>query len=123
MKNRSNDMIARRLCWWVLVALVCVLADHADVSAQLSRAGNVSMIGTATQIGAPAIKGTDTAYDPVNKVYLIINAYFPSVAWFVNSSGAPVTQFFDIARGGGGFHFPRARYSPQLNDGRGAFLV
>jgi len=22
MKNRSNDIIARRLCWWVLVALV-----------------------------------------------------------------------------------------------------
>ncbi len=107
----------------LLAVIGMLVSSVTPAAAQLNREGLANLIGTMQEISAPAIKGTDTAYDPVHHVYLVIDAYFPAVAWFANSNGARATGFFDIARGGGGFHFPRARYSPDVNGGQGGFMV
>ncbi|HYN09492.1 MAG TPA: hypothetical protein VES67_19060 [Vicinamibacterales bacterium] len=104
-------------------ALLMLLMGSAPAWAQLSRVGSVTALVGRDQIGAGAIKGTDTNYDPVNDVFLIVGAYGPHFGMFVNRYGVPVTGFFFIKTGGLGSHFPRARYSPHVNGGQGGFLV
>ena len=114
--------ILRSVSRFVLLT-VLLLAGAAPAWAQLSRIGSVTATVGKDQIGAPAIKGTDNAWDPVNDVYLIVGAYGPHFGIFVNRFGIPVTGHFFIKQGGGGSHFPRARYSPHVNGGQGGFLV
>ena len=113
-----------RLVWCTAVfALLMLVAGAVPASAQLSRLGSVVALVGKDAIGAAAIKGTDSNYDPVNDVYLVVGAYGPHFGMFVNRFGIPVTGFFFIKTGGGGSHFPRARYSPHVNGGQGGFLV
>jgi hypothetical protein len=100
-----------------------LVAGAGPAWAQLSRVGSVTALVSKETIGAPAIKGTDSNYDPVNDVFLVVGAYGPHFGIFVNRFGVPVTSFFFIKTGGGGSHFPRARYSPHVNGGQGGFLV
>ena len=74
------------------------------------------------------MRGTDTAYDPVHDVYLLVVAHGPVFGVFVNSAGVPVTAPFTIFDGSGDrfAHFPRAEYSPHVSNGvggSGGFLV
>jgi hypothetical protein len=107
----------------VLLMVLILLAGASPAWAQLGRIGSVTSLVHKDSIGAPAIKGTDSNWDPVNDVYLIVGAYGPHFGIFVNRFGIPVTGFFFIKEGGGGSHFPRARYSPHVNGGAGGFLV
>jgi hypothetical protein len=117
--NRSIRAIARL----VLPTVLMLVAGAGPAWAQLSRVGSVTALVSKETIGAPAIKGTDSNYDPVNDVFLVVGAYGPHFGIFVNRFGVPVTSFFFIKTGGGGSHFPRARYSPHVNGGQGGFLV
>jgi hypothetical protein len=107
----------------VLLILLMLLVGASPAWAQLSRVGSVIGLVGKDEIGAPAIKGTDSNWDPVHDVYLVVGAYGPHFGMFVNRFGIPVTGFFFIKTGGGGSHFPRARYSPHVNGGAGGFLV
>jgi hypothetical protein len=108
----------------ILLIVLILLAGASPAWAQLSRIGSVTALVNRDQIGAGAIKGTDSNWDPVNDVYLVVGAYGPHFGIFVNRFGIPVTSFFFIKPNiSGGSHFPRARYSPHVNGGAGGFLV
>ena len=103
-----------RLLARVTLQLVLLLVFAAAPAwAQLSRVGSI----TALPVGSGTVKGTDSSWDPVNQVYLVVSAYGVHHGIFVNRFGIPVTGPFLIKSGSS--HFPRARYSPNL----GGFLV
>jgi hypothetical protein len=73
------------------------------------------------------MRGTDTAYDPINNVYLLVVGNGPILGIFVNPAGYPVSAPFHIMDGTLGWgHFPRAKYGAHVVNGvggQGAFLV
>jgi hypothetical protein len=92
-----------------------LLVGAAPAWAQLSR------IGSVVALHAQPVKGTDSNWDPLNDVYLVVGGYGPNFGIFVNRFGIPVTGVFFIK--GVQSHFPRARFSPHINGGAGGFLV
>ena len=82
-------------------------------------------------LNAVPVRGTDTAYDPVNKVFLVVgstsgNSITPLFGVFTNTAGAPITAPFQINVPGEHAHFPRVVYSPHVGNGAGGaggFLV
>src|SRR5881227_2800879 len=105
----------------VLLALCPSLA-----AAQLSRVGVSQGILSLPQL----VRGTDIAYDPVNGVYLFIGANGSMGGVFTDATGSivPGTSQFPIGSAKGGINnifaaFPRVRYSPDVNSGKGGFLV
>jgi hypothetical protein len=95
----------------------------APAFAQLNRIGDTIL----TLPGSGSRTTADTAYDPVNDVYLVVNGSGPVYGVFVNASNQAVSSTFTIHDGGSGFgHFPRARYSAGVSNGvggAGGFLV
>jgi hypothetical protein len=94
---------------------VAFLASGRTASAQLTQ------LGGATPVYTSAPQGTDAAFDPVHDVYLIVGGYTSVHAIFVNTSGVPVSGLIMISTEAG-FH-PRVKYSPDVNNGQGGFLV
>jgi hypothetical protein len=77
-------------------------------------------------LGAVPVRGTDTAYDPVNNVYLVVgstagNTMTPLYGVFTNAAGVPITSLFQINTDGWMAHFPRVTYSPHVSNGAGGF--
>ena len=115
----ARSLMNRRALAVAAVAL-SVVAWASPASAQLSNLGNV---GTAH--GALA-RGTDPQHDPSRDVYLVVSAYGSVTGIFVNQLGVPVTAPFTIKSVAGEYPFaayPRAKYSPHVNNGAGGFLV
>ena len=106
----------------VLTAAVLTFTA-APAFAQLSRIGDTVL----TLGGSGARTTADTAYDPVNDIYLVVSGSGPVYGVFVNASNQAVSSTFTIYDGGSGFgHFPRARYSTGVSNGvggSGGFLV
>jgi hypothetical protein len=103
-----------------LAALAAIFLCAPPASAQLSR------VGTNPNLGAAPVRGTDTAFDPINNVYLVVgstagNTINPLFGVFANTSGVPVTAPFQVNNGGQHAHFPRAVYSPHVSNGAGGF--
>lgn len=96
-------------------ALLCLLPS-------VSRAQLVP-VGPSTPVigGAPLVRGTDTAFDSINRVYLVISAFGPVTGIFVNEAGAPVSAAIPISGGYG--QYPRVAFSPHVFGGAGGFLV
>jgi hypothetical protein len=65
------------------------------------------------------MRGTDTAFDPANGVYLLVTGNGPVYGMFVSQFGVQLTGLFTIWDGSSHAHFPRAEYSPHA----GGFLV
>jgi hypothetical protein len=88
-------------------------------SAQLSAFGASKMA-----VGAP-VRGTDSAFDPVNHVFLVVGAYGPVQGTFTAPDGTVVSGTFDLNIPNGGIfaHYPRVVYSPGVNNGAGGFLT
>jgi hypothetical protein len=90
-------------------------------SAQISMAGS-----TKTLMGNWVVIGNDIAYDPVNKVYFVVGAYGEVYGMFANTAGDLVAGPFPIgsaSKAGPFASYPKTLYSPDLNGGRGGFLV
>jgi hypothetical protein len=126
MLFRDSDLstyvpsLRRAVALGVLAALTLVATP---AWAQLARIGN-----TIPAIGA-TVRGTDSAYDPVNDVYLVVGAYGPVWGVFVSGSGpasSPVGAPFLIKNNNTAIdnwgHMARVAYSPHIN-GTGGFLV
>ena len=96
-------------------------------AAQLS-AGSISTLFTSAAYTTSPVKGSDVAWDPVNRVYLAVLTCYNTCPYgqvygvFVNTSSLMVGLPFSIKAGGAG-HFPRTTYSQQVNGGQGGFLV
>ena len=90
-------------------------------SAQLSAIG-----ASKLAIDAPA-RGTDSAFDPVNGIFLVVGAYGGVYGTFTSSDGSPISGPFalNITPPGAFYfaHYPRVMYSPALNNGAGGFLT
>ena len=68
--------------------------------------------------------GVDTAHDPGNNVYLVVTGYGQLLAGvFTNASGSPLPGTRFTVQAGTDATFPRATYSPHVNNGQGGFLV
>ena len=112
---RSRGLLAAAVAWLALGI------GAAPAWAQLSRVGvNPLLISTN-------IRGSDTAYDPGNGVYLVVGSMAtgsgttPLWGIFVNTAGAPVTGPFAISEPGAYAHFGRVTYSPDVSNGAGGF--
>ena len=105
-------------CWRAGLALLAAfVAWVPPAAAQLSSIGvNPALIGFP-------VRGSDTAHDPIHNVYLVVGAHGTVQGVFVNSAGSPVTAPFQISDGSSFAQFPRALYSPHINNGAGGFLV
>ena len=103
----------------VLCLLAAGLAAPSSVSAQAFRSS-----ATFSVYEAP-VRGSDVAFDYKNNVYLMVSAYGIVYGRFVSPTGellancgAPIT-----IGGFAGGHFPRVAYSPDVDGGKGGFLV
>lgn len=122
MSNAQTPRFAldslRRTAVLLLVVGAC-LASAAPALAQLGR------IGTNPLLLTTGMRGTDSAYDPVNGVYLVVGAYGATWGAFASTSG-DVLSTFRINGAGGFAHFARVAYSPHVSNGAGGlggFLV
>lgn len=100
------------------VLCVTVLGSARAASAQ------VSAIGATIEIASLFVRGVDVAFDPSSNGYLVVGAQDTVIGMCVNAQGQPTGAPITIKPYGGGFGaYPRARYSPHANAGKGAFLV
>jgi hypothetical protein len=88
----------------------------------------LAAVGATKPLFAPGhiLIGNDVSYDPAHGVYLLVAGYGEQYGIFVNQAGDPVAPAFRIgsASSGGAFgHYPRSEYSPDVNGGKGGFLV
>ena len=121
MPSVLTSRVKRNLLRGCAVATVAIgILLPTAASAQISRVGiSVGSLEPGIQM-----RGTDTAYDPVRDVYLLVTGSGPVFGVFVNAMGVPVTGAFAVMDGSLGWaHFPRAEYSPDVLGGQGGFLV
>ena len=85
--------------------------------------GEVSAVAGPVPANGVRARGTDAAHDPVHDVFLVVSAFVEVHGVFVDANGAPITAPFQISSGAGHVNFARARYSPDVNNGAGGFLV
>lgn len=110
---------ARRL-YAMAGLLATLLSIPAAARAQIAMSG--STIDTIP--GFPIVRGTDSAYDPVNRVYLQVSAQGPVTGRFVDETGAPLGGYIQITDGSTAYAaYPRVTYSPHVFGGAGGFLV
>ena len=101
-----------------------VLLTVVPASAQLSRVSPSSGPSAGLHTPGGVLRGTDVAWDPVHQIYLVIGGYGSVYGMFVNTTGAVIGSVFTIHDGSVFFaHFPRAEFSPDINNGGGGFLV
>ncbi|MEO8084979.1 MAG: FG-GAP-like repeat-containing protein [Ardenticatenales bacterium] len=100
----------------LLTTISIGLSLAAPAAAQLSRVG-------ATTTPVPIVtRGNDSAYDPINRVYLVIGTHGTLNGAYVNEAGAALTGPFPLSDPNLFAQYPRVIYSPEVN-GTGGFLV
>src|SRR5688500_17615963 len=113
--------------WAAAVVMTAAVFSPQPASAQLSAGPIYQIVASANSATSP-VKGSDIAWDPVNRVFLAVMTCYNSCPFgqvygaFVNTGDAPVGAPFSIKSGGSG-HFPRLAYSAHVNNGLGGFLV
>lgn len=107
---------SRRPLSILLAFTAIVLGLVAPSSAQISR------VGATTSVIAAFARGNDTAYDPVNRVYLVVGGNGTLQAAFVNEAGVAVTGSVPVSDPNLYAQYPRVIYSPAVN-GTGGFLI
>jgi len=101
----------------VLLALTALCLGAARPSA-----AQIYKIGATGAVVPTVTLGNATAFDPVNRVYLVIGAQGLLKGTFVNESGVAVSSPFTINDPALFAQYPRVIYSPAVN-GTGGFLV
>ena len=106
-----------------LVGLALTLTFAAPSRAQISVIGNSNAL-----YGGQTLLWSDSAYDPVNQVYFVCGGFGDIFGAWVGADGKllPGTGKFRITNTNTNSPFgllPRCSYSPDLNGGKGGFLV
>jgi hypothetical protein len=106
----------------ISAVLSCLLIwGTGTAQAGANRKGN-----TARAIEA-LTRGNAVAYDPLNKVYLVVSSYGVLRGRFVTTDGTPAGLPFTIQAVPDSnthfAHFPRVAFSPDADGGAGGFLV
>ena len=102
----------------------------ASFVAVISLFGALSATASAQQVQAGVtspvlnlfVRGVDTAGDPSGN-YLVVGGQGTLYAMCINAQGAPITGPMPINATGGYSSFPRAVYSPYINNGGGGFMI
>lgn len=110
------------------VFLVCALVAAGLTATPQQATAQLAAAAAVQNVVPSAVRGTDSAFDPVNDVHLVVGAYGPLWGVFVNSAGVAVTAPFVISGNSNApfAHFPRVTYSEHLSNGAGGlggFLV
>lgn len=118
-------MIAPASKQWTGRALACAAALCVTVLGfPVGASAQISAIGATLEIATFFVRGVDVAFDPSTNGYLVVGAQNTVVGVCVNAQGQPTKAPFAIKPTSAGFGaYPRARYSPHANGGKGAFLV
>jgi hypothetical protein len=100
--------------------LALALSMPSTASAQLG------VLGGSNRIVTGGVRGTDSAFDPVNHIFLTVGAYGTVQGAFVDANqqaiGAPFSLNDSPDPNVIFAHYPRVTYSPHIN-GTGGFLV
>lgn len=111
--NRRSIFHAVQARQAVFLAALAVVAGYPQAArAQITQVGLNPLLVTTT------VRGSDVAYDPVNKVYLVVGAYGSVWGSFTTLSGDLISAF-PINAPGPFAHFPRVIYSPDVSNGVG----
>lgn len=105
---------------------VRITVAAALVIMSLGGVASAAAVRSGTTIGLIAgfVRGTAVAYDPLNKVYLVVGANGVLRGRFVKPDGTPLGAQFEIQANPATFaHFPRVAFSPDADGGAGGFLV
>src|SRR5690349_6688714 len=110
-----KNYIGRRQTMLVATGLALVFGLPAVASAQLG------VLGQSQLAASGGVRGTDSAYDPVNHVYLTVSAYGTVKGVFVNTNQQPIGSAFSL-NGDPDLnqifaHYPRVAYSPHIPGG------
>jgi hypothetical protein len=110
---------------YLLVLCAAALACATSATTVFAQA---SVLGSSFAIYGAASRGSATAYDTKNHVYLVVSAYGAVNGRFMSADGVPlpncVSAGTSFVLGGASFgHFPRVAYSPDANGGLGGFMV
>jgi len=109
----------------VVAARVCVLALISSVVFPATSSAQISNIGASIEVIQAFMRGVDGGYDPKNDSYLMVggasNIYGVCVGANGQPKGAPFLVYQNVGAGYGAY--PRARYSPDIDNGNGGFLV
>ncbi len=100
-----------------LATLVVLVGIASPVSAQLWT------LPPPVKLMETSVRGIDSAYDPVNDVFLGVGAFGFVTGVFANSVGEPIGGEITISSGAGHSNYTRVHYSRDLNGGSGGFLV
>jgi hypothetical protein len=112
--------------WSVRLVLFLVAAAFsivAPASAQVARSGDSTILRNSV------VRGVDAAFDPSSNTYMVVGAQDEVFAVCTNAAGAATSPVYTIKPRNGVpsntpfGSFPRVRYSQDLNNGAGAFMV
>jgi hypothetical protein len=116
MKSTRLGVVAARMC---ALALISSVFTPSTASAQISN------MGVSIEVIQAFMRGVDGGYDPKNNSYLMVggasNIYGVCVAADGKPKAAPFLIYQNVGAGYGAY--PRARYSPDIDNGNGGFLV
>lgn len=99
--------------------LVAVLSLCGIVCIPASATAQLAPSGASFQVYATGVRGTASAYDPTNNVFLVVSAYGHVSGRFVRPDGTFASDPFGIDTTPDFAHYPSVAYSPDT----GAFLV
>jgi hypothetical protein len=102
---------------------VCVGLALLSLLTASSVHAQISPLGASFGITAMPVRGSAVAYDSKNHVYLTVGVYGVVKGRFVAANGTMPNEPFQINTAGGFAHYPSVAYSPDADEGRGAFLV
>jgi hypothetical protein len=102
----------------------CTLTLSAFAALSGTSNAQIAAVGPTVAVATFVVRGTDSAHDPRTNTYLMVGAQGPVLGVCVSASGQPLGAPFNIKPPSPAFGaFPRAAYSPHLNNGAGGFLV
>lgn len=102
----------------------CTLALVAFAALSGTSNAQIAAVGPTVAVATFIVRGTDAAHDPRTNTYLMVGAQGSVLGVCVSASGQPLGAPFNIKPPSPAFGaFPRAAYSPHLNNGNGGFLV
>ena len=109
----------------VVVARVCALALTSSILFPAPSSAQISNMGASIEVIQAFMRGVDGGYDPKNNSFLMVGGASNIYGVCVGADGKPKTAPFLVYQnvGGGYGAYPRARYSPDIDNGNGGFLV
>jgi alpha-D-ribose 1-methylphosphonate 5-triphosphate synthase subunit PhnG len=108
---------------FILFAVAALVGIVAPASAQVTPSGQSTILRNSV------VRGVDAAFDPSSNTYMVVGAQDEVFAVCTDAAGAATSPVYFLKPKNGSpsnkpfGSFPRVRYSQDLNNGAGAFMV